>query len=126
MRDLLLEIIEYLVAEGMASEKDVDIFKDFTPDQPDTCLIVREYAGGPAPWYSEASQRSVQIVARSKSSQEAMQKAWAAYNKLKPDTSIVDYLGHPCIVHMRNTPVKTHKDERGRVIYAFNMGVITN
>lgn len=126
MRDLLQEIIDYLIQQGVATEKDRDIFKDHTPDQPDTCLVVREYNGGAAPWYSEASQRSVQVVARAKNSQEAMQKAWAAFSALRPTDSIVNYLGHPCMIHIRNTPIKIDKDERGRNVYAFNMGVITN
>ena len=126
MTDILLLVIDYLIAQEVATAKDVDIFKDFYPETPDQCISVFEYSGvGPAP-QTNTSVRSIQIACRSKSGQQAMQKCWQCYEALFEESLIVSLGEHKCIVAMRNTPIKIDRDDEQRTIYAFNMGITIN
>lgn len=125
MYDLMLALINYAIAEGAALEKDKDIYKDYTPEDPNTCITIREYAGTPGAWYSEMGVRSIQVEVRSKSTQEGFQKIWNMYNVYRPKEEISNIGGQDCIITMRNTPVKVGMDANKRHQYSFNMGITT-
>ena len=123
--DLLLDIINHTISEGKATAKDVDIFKDYTPDSPDGCTIINEYNGSALPQFSDMSVRSIQVVVRDLKSVVAMGKAWELFSLFKPETSFSQIGTRTCIISMRNTPIKISTDEKTRVSYGFNMGITT-
>lgn len=126
MQDLLLSIINFIIGKHLATAKDVDIFKDYSPPKPDHCTMVYEYNGSePAP-YTDISVRSIQIVVRDKSSQAAKAASWLIFQEFQAPTQIMKIGQRTCIVAIRNTPVKIGVDEQGRYLYAFNMGITTN
>lgn len=124
--ELIVDVINHIVAAGTAVGKDTDIFKDFTPATPDDVIGVFEYNGtGPAP-FTDMSVRSVQITVRSKSANQARQKAWQIYKCLYSENGLATIGSRKCIVSMRNTPIKIDVDSQGRTIFAFNCGITTN
>lgn len=126
MTDLLLEVINHIVSAQLANAKDVDIFKDYSPSSPDSCVIVYEYQGSaPAP-FTDISVRSVQIVARAKNSQEAKAKAWSIYHIFHAEDNLITLNNQVRIIACRNTPIKIGVDELNRYLYAFNLGITTN
>lgn len=125
MYDLPLALINYAIANALATQKDVDIFKDYTPDDPPVCTVISEYAGLSGPWYSEMGLRSIQVMVRSPKSQEAMAKIWALYELFRPKAEITTLGTQPCVITMRNIPIKIGRDTSNRYQYAFNMGITT-
>ena len=126
MADLLLDVINHIVGKGLATQKDKDIFKDYSPDTPDTCIIVYEYAGSPPAAFTTISVRSVQIVVRSIKSQMAKNLAWNTFSVLNPPDGVMPIEERMCIIANRNTPTKIGVDEKNRYLYAFNLGITTN
>lgn len=123
---LLLDIVEYLVDNFVVQEDGVDIFRDFTPEAPDTLVALHEYRGDPAVQYESAVNRSVQILSRSKSANEARQRALVIYNLLKTDNLIVNFTSTRWgQVHLRQSPFKIGIDGNGRTTYGFNVGITT-
>lgn len=126
MNDVLLAIIDYLIAGGFAVAKDTDIFRDFTPELPDACVIVNEYAGSsPAP-FTDMSVRSIQIEVRNKSQINGKTLCWSIYKSLYSDDNMITLNSRRCIIEMRNTPIKIFVDEHGRSVIAFNLALTTN
>lgn len=126
MFELLQEIIQHIIDSGEATAKDVDIFKNFSPTEPDSCVCVYEYAGTAPGVFTNMSVRSVQITARAKKSNEAKLKLWSIYKSLYAEDSFITLGTRKCIITMRNTPIKIDVDNKGRTIWAFNMGITTN
>lgn len=124
--DLLNDIINVIIAEGYATQKDVDIFKDYSPSEPDACIIVYEYNGSPIGKFTDLSVRSIQIVVRSKMGQEAKILANTILKIFNPDTSMMTIGTRKCIIANRNTPIKIGVDDQDRKLYAFNLGITTN
>lgn len=126
MADLLVDIIDYIIAGGLATAKDVDIFRDYSPSSPDACVVLYEYQGTePAP-FTDMSVRSVQATARDKDVAAARAKCTALY-KLLHDENLLTQIGtRKCLIQMRNTPIKIGVDLSQRTIYGFNMGITTN
>jgi hypothetical protein len=124
--DLLTDIITTIVSNGLAVQKDVDIFKDYSPENPDTCIIVYEYNGSPIGIFTDLSVRSVQIVVRNKIGQEAKKLADQVLKLFNPETGIMLIQSRTCVIANRNTPIKIGVDEHDRKLYAFNLGITTN
>lgn len=126
MGDLLNEIIEYIIASGFATAKDSDIFKDFSPKEPDEAVMVYEYNGSaPAP-FTNTSVRSIQIVCRSKKNVEVKPKIWGIYKSFAEHGQFITLGQRKCLLALRNTPIKIGVDEKNRNLWAFNMGLTTN
>ena len=126
MEDLLLSIINYIISHNLAQTKDVDIFKDYSPIEPDHCTIVYEYGGSASAPFTDVSVRSIQIVVRDKSSQVAKTASWKLLKLFQAPTQIMQIGQRTCIVTTRNTPIKLGVDEQNRYLYAFNLGITTN
>ncbi len=126
MGDLLEDVIQYIIDAGLATEKDVDIFKDYSPKEPDSCTIVYEYNGSVPAMFTHTSVRSVQITSRAKSAKNAKLKSWQIYTALyKEDLNIT--LGvHKALIALRNTPIKIDVDEKNRYLWAFNVAITIN
>lgn len=126
MGDLLDDIIQYIIANSLANKKDSDIFKDYSPKEPDNCIIVYEYAGSsPAP-FTDISVRSIQIVCRAKDNKIAKPKCWSIYKLFHKEDLMIQLNARKCIIEMRNTPIKIGVDEQNRNLWAFNFALTTN
>ena len=123
--DLLLDVINYVIEHQLATQKDVDIFKDVMLDTPDNCISVFEYVNAGASWNSEMSTRNVQVVVRDTSGQKAMDLSWKLFHLFKP-TEPLSYIGtRHCAVTMKSTPTQIDQDSKRRRKYAFNMSILT-
>ena len=126
---LLLDIAQFIVSNGIATADGTDIFRDFTPENPDTLVALHEYAGDPASLYDSAVHRSVQISTRSKNADTARQNAvliFKALQEAQDESGKVQFTttrwGQ---VYLRNTPVALKIDENNCQYYAFNIGITT-
>jgi len=123
---LLLDIVTFLMSKGVVKGDGIDAFRDFTPESPDSLVVLHEYKGDPAVPYEPCVHRSVQIVARDKSADVARQRALAIFKLLSTDNRIVtftpDRWGQ---VYLRQPPFKLEQDKNDRVSYCFNIGITT-
>jgi hypothetical protein len=126
---LLLDLATFLVANELATEDGVDVFRDFTPEEPDSLIALHEYAGDPASLYDPAVHRSVQVSCRDKNADTARLKALAVFNALK---DAQDGAGKVALtstrwgqVYLRQPPFLLRRDENARVYYGFNVGITT-
>lgn len=128
MSDLLLDLVQYLTSEGLVQGDGVDAFRDFSPDQPDNVVVLYEYAGMPTRAGDESSDRNVQITVRNVNPAQARQKIHQIFNLLDtPLERIHDVtVSRWAVMYARQTPFKLRVDEKGRHIYALNLGVTTH
>ena len=124
--DLLEAIIDYIIVAGYATVKDTDIFKDTAPVSPDELVAVYEYNGTAPAAFTDMSVRSVQVTVRAKKSSVAKMKIWDIYRAMHREDLMITLGGKPCLISMRNTPMKIGVDEKHRNIFAFNCGITTN
>lgn len=123
---LLEDIITELVELGEVSGDGIDCFRDFAPPTPDDCCIFYEYMSGDPLIHTNIVHRSIQVVSRSNSAAIAKAKADSLYIKLNPLDRQMDIVDRKCIISPRNTPRRIKIDEKNRVYYAFNLGVVTS
>ena len=123
---LLLDIVLFLMNNGVVQGDGVDAFRDFTPEAPDSIVALHEYSGDPAVHYDPTAHRSVQVSVRDKDADVARHKALRIFKLLQSDNLIVqltpDRWGQ---VHLRQTPFKIGVDKNDRVTYGFNVGITT-
>lgn len=123
---LLLDIVTFLADNGVVQGDGVDAFRDFTPEAPDSLVVLHEYKGDPAVAYDPNVHRSVQITARDKDADVARQKALKIYKLLTSDNLIVQFTPDRWgQVYLRQTPFKIGQDDNDRVTYGFNIGITT-
>lgn len=126
MSDLLQDFVAYFVAQGLVTADGVDIFRDMSPEAPDTLVAVYEYGSSPTVPQVSSVNRSVQIVARSLVATDAKTKARALYSSLVTETGILDLTATRwCMIQPRNTPFKIKVDAESRIYYGFNIGITT-
>ena len=123
---LLLDMVQFLASNSIVQEDGVDAFRDFTPEAPDTLIALHEYRGDPGVQHESAVNRSVQILSRSKSANEARQRALDIHDLLISDNLIINFTptrwGQ---VYIRQSPFKISIDGNGRTTYGFNVGITT-
>lgn len=127
---LLLDIVTFLVNNGIAIGDGIDCFRDFSPEEPDDAIILQEYASAPPTSYegNDIVDRSVQITVRSKDADSARQRALRIYNLLdvKDNARRIDFTSERFAqVFIKQLPFKIFSDENHRTIYGFNIGVAT-
>lgn len=123
---LLLDMVQFLISNSIVQEDGVDAFRDFTPEAPDTLIALHEYRGDPGVQHESAVNRSVQILSRSKSANEARQRALDIHGLLISDNLIINFTPDRWgQVHIRQSPFKIGIDGNGRTTYGFNVGITT-
>lgn len=126
---LLLDIASFIITAGYATTDGVDIFRDFTPEEPDSLVVLHEYAGAPASLYDPAVHRSVQVSCRDKDADIARQTIVSIFKALTAaqnfDGKIVFTSDRWGQVYLRQPPFKLKIDENNRTYYVFNMGITT-
>lgn len=129
MAALLLDIATFLITNGQATADGTDIFRDFTPENPDTLVALHEYSGDPTNLYDDAVHRSVQILCRDKDADNARQKAvdiFQLFRLMQDDAGKVVFTAERWgQVYLRQTPFRLQTDKNNRVYYAFNIGITT-
>lgn len=126
MGDLLLDLVTYLQVKGVVGSDGVDVFRDFSPDTPDSVVVLFEYAGTPDS-VSEVGVRSTQVMVRDLNAEQARRKAWDIYNVLNVPKDRIIYLTSSrwAIILPRQTPFKIGVDEQNRILWGFNLAVTT-
>lgn len=126
MSDLLLDIVEHLMAKGLVVGDGIDSFRDFTPEEPDNILVVHEYSGAPTPLQDSFTHRSLQLTVRDKNAAAAKSRCNNIFNELSPiDRYKILSNSRWCQLYPRQSPFKMRIDDAGRTIYGFNIGVTT-
>jgi len=121
---LLDDIATYFMSHNLASAG--TIFYDGTPDDPDECIAVYEYAGNAFIPQIAGVLRSVQVVVRSKSQTKARSLANLLYRSLQTDDGVL-YLTEDrwCVMSLRQPPFKLKVDTHARYYFCFNAGITT-
>lgn len=123
---LLLDMVLYLKAKGLVVDDGIDAFRDFTPESPDSAVMLHEYKGTAAFQHEPAVHRSVQVSCRSKQADDARRKALDIYNSFVSENLIVQLTetrwGQ---VFLRQPPFKIERDSLDRTTYGFNLGITT-
>lgn len=121
---LLDDFIDYIISLGLATESDVDIFSNYSPDSPDDCICVYEYNGSEPSKWAPVGVRSFQIVCRGKQRATAKQQCWDIYNMLLPfNSNIIHVSDIDGILALRNSPILIDIDDKHRALYAFNLAI---
>lgn len=126
MGDLLEDVIQYIIDANLANKKDVDIFKDYSPKEPDKCIIIYEYNGSAPADFTNMSVRSVQITSRAKTAKDAKLVSWQIYKALYKEDLNITLGTRKALIALRNTPIKIDVDEKNRYLWAFNVAITTN
>jgi len=125
---LLQDIQTYIIAAHYATADGTDIFRDYTPDEPDNIIILNEYDSVPS-FYRGVMMgiRYVQIVVRNTSATTAKTKADALYHLFNDsEENILNITAsRPAVITPKQMPFKITVDERQRVLYGFNLAIMT-
>ncbi len=130
-KGFLEELADYLIiyASDVVTENGVDLFWDKTPDEPDNCVSLHEYDGA-VNFAGNDLLRSVQVRVRNTSYENARININIIFDLLyNPDDDVRFIQINPTRwiqVSPRTPPYKLARDETGREIFIFNMGVRTN
>lgn len=120
MSDLLLDLKEYIMANTAAT----DVFIDFEPEAPDSIVVLNEYRGGIPPLNDVAIARSVQILARGETPEEARTMCKNIFKALdKADRYVELTAARWSLVYPRQFPFKIKIDNNNRVYYGFNVSI---
>jgi len=133
LADMLLKVINFLAENGVVTGDAVDTYRDFTPDKPDKVVVLQEYGGLGTFQGSEGAQRRFQVSVRSsvEDPEWAKTKAWEVYNALIIPESIIDSRTWVDpdklwgVLSAMNTPNKLRVDENNRMVYGFNVNIVT-
>ena len=131
MSQLVEDFGNYLIDNSIGSAIGTDVFTDYEPDSPDVIIAIIEYGGGRAQVNVESMDRRLQVRVRGTNT-SARATIHAIYNLIISDMKTEDgivYLDDPpvrfAIMTPMDTPSKLKVDEKGRVIYTFNLEITT-
>ena len=126
---MLDEIGAYLEAQGLGTLA-TDLFLGEMPSEPDTCVVVHEYEGGPPVHFMGIAagtaiweQPRVQVMTRSKSYATARSKAKDAFNKLDGHSGTLSGTEYGYIRAL-GSPGLLGKDGNDRVLVVCNFEVV--
>lgn len=124
MADFIKNLKTYLIAQGI--DVTANIFLDFLPDTPDTpddCIVIFEYAGND---YLIMQERRIQVLCRSTVRATALSKAESIRNLLStanPEQKIT-LDSKPYIFKSLQLPFFIEKDNRNRFKCVCNYRII--
>jgi len=128
MANLLLDLTNYIINQGLATQDGLDIFRDYRPDDPDEAIFLAEY-NGTAYTFDYTANRLVQVQVRSNTAAQAFNKVHLLYRALiNPQEPIQMNLseGRWALITPVSSPTLLTRDHKQRVIYSFNISVITS
>lgn len=126
MANLLLGMVQFITENGLAQGDGIDVFRDYSPPSPDNVIVLREYSGVQS-LVSEVSNRSVQVMVRNVDPVDARDKAWDLYKLFDvPHDRILNFTPERwAVVTAKQPPFKIGEDENGRILFVFNLSIIT-
>lgn len=130
MSDLLPDMVDYLIlyASDAVTELGTDVFIDIMPDEPDDCVALIEYSGEVA-FINNMLNRSIQVRVRNTDYATGKDKAIKIYNSVydpESEVKIIDFTaGRWGIVKAREYPYLLNRDDSGRNIFTFRLGIVT-
>lgn len=125
---LLEDICTYFTDKHLVEGAGIDTFTDFMPEAPDNIVVINEYQGDAVSQFTNELHRSVQIIVRNTSTNEARRIADKLFEALKSSTEdrridfTPDRWGQ---VYLRQSPFKLTQDDTNRTSYCFNLGITT-
>jgi CMP-2-keto-3-deoxyoctulosonic acid synthetase len=122
--DLLKDIQDYLVANGVAER----IFRDTIDDSTDEAIAIYEYQGDSPIIATNVSSRSIQIVTRSSKNTPsvARTRSKTIHKLFETENGRINFTpSRWAVIHVRHAPFAFKTDEAGRKYYTFNIGVLT-
>jgi len=127
MKDLLIDIVNYLKTNSLVSGDGVDAFRDFLPDDIDNLVVLSEYAPMPSKRGIECTVRSVQVLVRNTNPDNAKALAWKIHALMNSTEEGAVYLDQTrwVIFNLRSTPFKLGMDDKQRYKWVFNVGIVT-
>jgi len=129
MGNLLLDIVNYLITQGVVTADGTDVFRDNMPDNPDNLVSVFEGQGVPA-FVCDAENRSIQVSVRNTSYIACKTKIRSIFTLFHSNETEGRYINFTAtrwgLVGCRGTPFKLKEDESKRTIFVFNMSIITH
>ena len=128
MSDLITDIANYWIAEGLVTAFGTDVFGELSPDTPANCVAIVEYMGEVS-FINNTLNRSIQVRVRNTVRATAKSKIIALYDSVydpEAEVRIIDFTATRWgIVKPRNYPFQLDKDADNRFIFVFNMGIVT-
>lgn len=125
MAELVRDIGQYLVAEGLAQAIGQDIYLNYSPDSPNNVIVLTEYSGQGFLGYGSLLRR-VQVLVRDVDYQQSRQKAWSIYNAfIKEDQFIIHLPDRYLISSATQTPTPLMVDDKERQTFVFNLSFTT-
>lgn len=121
---MLAEVGAFLDGLGVGAEG-VDLFLGSRPEEPDTCLTLYEYPGGP-PEYVQSSHNpsaevtSLQVVSRARKYQDAHSFAARAWTALAPVTNATLSGTYYRSIRPNGSPAIMGRDSNDRILVFFN------
>jgi len=123
---LLLDIVNYFITNGQGTADGVDMFRDYSPEEPSNIIMLYEYPGAGGVYYDDLVARSVQVSVRNESASAAQTIAKALYLLLKSATTRIDFSAERWgLVDLNQPPFKIDEDQNNRITYGFNIGINT-
>ena len=120
---ILDDVADYLVAQGVATGVDVDLFKGELPPTPDNALALYEYGGEAPPLHWDGETVSIQVRVRSKVYATGRAKIQAAYEALHGLTETVLGTTRYLLVRAMQPPSSIGRDQNGRHEWTVNFQV---
>lgn len=129
--DILEVIIQLLIANGLATAKDKDIFKDYHPEDIDNIFSVIETDTSGMNIYSSRNVRYLQFFFRNRRVTVAKEIAGRVFNFLYKAcqdeagniTPFITLNGVACPIAFENSPRKIGTDEQGRHLVTFDISL---
>jgi hypothetical protein len=127
-KNLLLDLIDYLVEEEIVEGDGVDIFRDFIPETPDNVIALMEYPGRTLRSGLDPVSRVVRVMVRALNVDDARDKIIELYDFFTtPDDEIHHFAeSRWAVIHAFDTPAKIGVDPSNRVFYGFVISVLTH
>jgi hypothetical protein len=125
---LLKDLVDWIIAEGLATSEGIDIFRDFSPVNPDNVIVLQEYDSILSPLKgNEAAVRYVQIFVRNTTASVAKSKCDLLFKLfMRPEESFTELpSGRIILTSPKNAPFKLSVD-LPKTTYAFNVAITTN
>lgn len=124
--DLVLDLANLIIQQGLATELDKDIFCDYIPGEVDELVGIYELPGTATAMWTHTSVRGVVLMVRSRKPSLAREKIYKIFDVLQTDTLILEIGKVKAIVNMRHAPIPLGTDTLGRFLFSFSMGITYN
>lgn len=126
MAELVRDLGQYLVDQGIAQGIGNDVFLNYNPDTPNNVIVLTEYSSSPQLGMASLFRR-VQVLVRDVDYLTAHQRIWSIYNSfIKEDQFIFHLPDRYLIPEAVQAPLRLTVDDNERQTFVFNLSFTTN